>query len=95
MPVKHLVKKNTRQKKLIHRVSMNMEGAGVSEPNLSSVKKREAAIVRQFNQIQKDYLRLVSDVVKELDLVKGWIGNQAMSKKDQLRTRLNTRLSKT
>lgn len=94
MAVKHLNKKNARQKKMIQSIAVTKnEGVG-SSFDLNTVEGREAAIIRQFNQIQKDYVRLMTDVVKELDLVRGWIGTQAIHKRDEIRTLLNTRLSR-
>jgi hypothetical protein len=93
MSAKHSNKKNTRQKKLIHAMDLNKNEEKGMSFDLTSIEGREAAIVRQFNQIQRDYSRLMADVVKEFDLVKGWIGNQATSKTNELKSRLSARLS--
>lgn len=94
MSAKHLNKKTTRQKKLIHTVAALKNNEGSMSFDLNSTAGREAAIVRQFNLIQKDYLKLMNDVAKEFDLVKGWIGTQAMMKRDEIKTKLSTRLSR-
>ena len=92
MVIKKNVKKTGRQKRLIQAttdindMSFSLDG--------SSPKGREAAIIRQFHQIQKGYTKLMNDVVKEVDLVKGWIGTQAETKKNELKNRFGPRLSK-
>ena len=63
-------------------------------PDLTTIKGKEAAILRQFNQIQRDYFKLMSDVYKELTLLRGWIGSQAQNKRVELTNRLSARLSK-
>ena len=92
MPTKRNQKKMTRQKKLIKTVTP-IRAAG-SSLGSSSTRGHEEAIVRKFHQIQKGYTRLMSDVAKELDLVKDWISSQAMTKREDIKTRLNTRLSR-
>lgn len=93
MPAKSLNKKSTRQKRLIHSIAVNKgESEGLTY-DLSTLEGREAAIARQFNQIQKDYSKLIVDVAREFDLVKGWIGTQASTKRDEIKTMLSTRLS--
>lgn len=95
MSAKHLKPKSTRQKKMIQSIATTNKIEGdYSSFDLSTVKGREAAIVRQFNQIQKDYSKLMTDLMKELDLVRGWISTQAVNKRDEFRSRLSTRLSK-
>lgn len=93
MTTKHLNKKhNMRQKRLIKSIAVSRdESKGVSY-NVNSLKGKEAAIIRQFNLIQKDYSKLMNDVMKELDLLKGWIGTQALSRSNALKTRLSSRL---
>ncbi|MBC7538721.1 MAG: hypothetical protein H7281_07870 [Bacteriovorax sp.] len=92
MPAKRHPKKTTRQKRLIHTVaSINDEGNSLDR---NSTSGREAEIIRQFHQIQKGYTRLLTDVAKELNLVKGWIGSQAVTKRNDLKARLSARLSR-
>lgn len=93
MPVKKhpRTRKTIRQKRLIHAIpikdtSFSLDG--------DSPKGREAAIIKQFHQIQKGYTRLMNDVAKEVDLVKGWIGTQALIKKNELKNRFGSGLSK-
>jgi hypothetical protein len=62
--------------------------------NLNLARNDEAAIIRQFHRIQKGYSRLMNDVAKELDLVKSWIGSQASLKRNDLKVRLSSRLTK-
>ena len=92
MPTKRHLKKTIRQKRLIQTVSAARDGGRLVRRNSSGIK--EDAIVRQFHQIQKGYARLMTDVAKELDLVKVWIGSQAMTKGNEIKARLNARLSR-
>ncbi|MDD4972998.1 MAG: hypothetical protein PHY93_01535 [Bacteriovorax sp.] len=89
MPIKRHPKKTTRQKRLIHSM-VNTK----SEDTRTSTEGREKEIIRQFHQIQKGYTRLLTDVAKELDLVKGWIGSQAVTKRNDLKARLSARLTR-
>ena len=92
MPAKRHLKKTTSHKKLIRALpTINNVGYALDR---SSPKGKEAAIVRQFHQIQKNYTRLMTDVAKELVLVKSWIGSQAATKRNDLKARLNARLSR-
>lgn len=93
MPVKKYSKKTTRQKRLIKAMATTNELGGHALDG-SSPKGREAAIIRQFHQIQKGYAKLMVDVAKELDLVKGWIGTQAQIKRNDIKARLSSRLSR-
>lgn len=98
MTTKHLNKKNNirphnmRQKRLIKSINVTGDARGVSYNSENSLKGREAAIIRQFNLIQKDYSKLMDDVMKEFDLLKGWIETQAVSRSNALKTRLSSRL---
>lgn len=93
MSAKHL-KKNTRQKKLINTFAVTGSQSDNKSDRVNSVEGKEAAIIRQFNQIQKDYMKLMNDLVKEFGLVKGWIGSQALSKRKALKNSLTSRLSR-
>lgn len=94
MTTKNFNKKNPRQKRLIRSVGVSHIDREVVGFDLSSLEGREKAIVRQFNQIQKDYSRLMMDVVKEFDLLKGWLGTQASIKRNEIKSRLSARLNK-
>ncbi len=87
MPIKKTIpKKNARQKKLLHTVAhppMNEEHAPED-----SLEGREDAIKKQFKIIQKDYFKLMLNVTKGYDLVKGWLESQAIQKRDMLKSRL-------
>lgn len=89
------IKPTTRQRKLIQTIATAKSEGESASYNLNTIEGAEAAIVRQFNQIQKDYTRLMNDVMKELVLVRGWLGTQAVNKRNEIRTMLNGRLSKT
>ncbi len=94
MPVKHLNKRNSRQKKLMTSVGMAKRDIDVVTFDQGTLHGKEKAIVRQFNQIQKDYSRLMIDLLKELDLVKSWIGTQAIAKRNKLKNQLENKLFK-
>jgi hypothetical protein len=91
MPIKRHPRKSARQKRLIHAVAT---AGSDSLDQASSIEGREKEIIRQFHQIQKGYTRLLSDVAKELDLVKDWIGSQAITKRNDLKARLSARISR-
>ena len=78
----------TRQKRLINSVATTTKDAAHAN------ERREDEIIRQFHQIQKGYSRLMVDVAKELDLVKNWLGTQAITKRNEIKTRLSARLSR-
>ena len=93
MPVtKRHPNKSPRQKRLIHSVAVMKNDSQSLDKD--SIECREAAIIRQFHQIQKGYTRLLTDVAKELDLVKGWIGSQAITKRNDLKARLSAKISR-
>ncbi|MFA6239062.1 MAG: hypothetical protein WC635_17115 [Bacteriovorax sp.] len=89
-----ITKKNIRHKRMIQSIVTTKNEGKDTLFDLSTVEGREAAIIRQFNQIQKDYARLMNDVMKEFSLVKGWIGTQAINKKDDLKSLFSARISK-
>jgi len=91
MPAKRHAKKFL-PKRLAHSVGTTNNRDKMSATSRSSEQSTEAAIVRQFHQIQKGYSRLMVDVAKELDLVKIWLGSQASSKRKELKSRLTARL---
>ena len=91
MPTKKSSKSTGRRKRLLTTIpTIKGESQALSPENQTS---SEEAIVRQFHRIQKDYNNLMSDLAKELELVKNWIGSQAMSKQKDFKDRLNSRLS--
>lgn len=48
-------------------------------------KTEEEIISEQFHRIQRKYSNLITDVVKEIDLIKSWIAGQASSRKRMLK----------
>lgn len=92
MAAKKQLKKTVRQRELTHaaRAIKNTD----YYLDQKSTKEREAEIIRQFHQIQKGYTSLLTDVSKQLNLVKGWIGSQAMTKRNGLKARLSARFSR-
>ena len=83
---------NKRHKKMIQSIAVNRNETGLNQ-DFTTIEGREAAIVRQLNRIHRDYLKLMNDVLKELDLVRGWIGSRAQSKKLELKKKISARLS--
>lgn len=79
-----LTKKNIRHKKIINTLS--------KVP--STVGDRDEAIVRQFHRIQRGYSILMNEVLKEFDLVKVWLEKEAKTRRDELKSKLSQRLSK-
>ncbi len=54
-------------------------------------KTEEEIISEQFHRIQKKYANLISDVVKEIDLIKNWIGGQAISRRNAIKWKTTKR----
>ncbi len=94
MSVKKIPLKSARQKRLMGKTQTNKNKIVDHSLDLNLARNDEAAIVRQFHRIQKGYSRLMNDVAKELDLVKSWIGSQASLKRNDLKVRLSSRLTK-
>jgi hypothetical protein len=94
MSVKKIPLKSARQKRLMGKTQTNKNKMVDHSLDLNLARNDEAAIVRQFHRIQKGYSRLMNDVAKELDLVKSWIGSQASLKRNDLKARLSSRLTK-
>lgn len=94
MTAKHLNTKhpgpgrNSRKKKLVSALSMPKKDVEGHASEHSGPRGREEAISQQFNRIQRDYSRLIGDVLKEFNLVKGWIGTKANKLKSQLGLRI-------
>lgn len=91
MPAKRNLKKSTRQKKLVRAIPQMRDEQLTLDGN--SPKGKEAAIIRQFHLIQRGYAKLMNDVAKELDLVKGWISSQASMRKNTIKARIGSKLS--
>lgn len=79
---KSLPKKNARQKKLLHNVTASRHDEE------HKIELKEDAIRRQFKLIQKDYLKLMSNVTKGYGLIKGWLGTQAEVRRNLIKSRL-------
>lgn len=84
---KSLPKKNARQKKMLHTVAMPKHEDHESAET-TTLEGKEVAIKRQLKVIQKDYLKLMYNVTKGYDLLKGWIETQANMRKDMIKSRL-------
>ena len=92
MSVKRHPAKTARHKKLERTIDHLKPDVSVTGERQS--QSDEAEIIRQFHQIQKGYTRLMNDVAKELYLVKNWIGSQTELKRNDLKARFSSRLSK-
>lgn len=78
-------KKTTRQKKILNMVATQVvDDRGLLD---GETQRYEEAIRRQMDLIKKDYNRLMIDVSKGYGLVKNWVGNQAMTKGEMIRSR--------
>lgn len=89
MPVKKtLTKKNARQKKLLHTVSIPKHDEVNFHSDDHLLEHREDALKRQMKIIQKDYMKLMLNVTKGYGLLKGWLETQAMMKKDMIKSRI-------
>lgn len=84
---KSLPKKNARQKKLLHSVN-TPKHEDEFQNAMNTIEVKEDALKRQFKVIQKDYLKLMYNVTKGYDLLKGWIETQANMRKDMIKSRL-------
>lgn len=83
---KTLPKRNARQKKLLHNVTIHKQDEHHEID--SSIELKEDAIKRQFKLIQKDYLKLMTNVTKGYGLIKGWLGSQAEKRSNMIKSRL-------
>lgn len=50
-------------------------------------KSDELIITEQFHRIQRKYNNLISDVVKEIDLIKKWIGRETVIRRNAIKLR--------
>jgi 6-phosphogluconate dehydrogenase (decarboxylating) len=74
-------KKNTRQKKILQMVEAKDHVTHQGDKNY------EEAIRRQMDLIKKDYNKLVTDVAGGFGLIKNWVGVQAVSKSEMIKSR--------
>jgi hypothetical protein len=80
------IKRNARQKKLLNNVGVQRHEE--NHEIESSIELKEDAIKRQFKLIQKDYVKLMTNVTKGYGLIKGWIGSQAEKRSNLIKSRL-------
>lgn len=86
------IKKNNNHEK-VH-VSKRVVTDNGEYTQKRSMEKKEKDIVRKFHNIQKNYAKLIDEVSKELDLVKGWISSKAMTRGNDIKSKLKGRLSR-
>jgi len=89
MPIKKsLPKKNARQRKLLHSVAVQKHEDEHNQELNNNIELKEDAIRRQFKLIQKDYMKLMTNVTKGYGLIKGWLGSQAEMRRHMIKSRL-------
>ena len=86
MPVKKVAQRNSRQKKVLKMVNEAYANDN-SNVELQSIKHDEDALRRQFQVIKKDYNRLMTEVATGYGIVKHWVGVQASSKTEMIKSR--------
>ena len=86
MPVKKVAQRNSRQKKVLKMVNEAYANDN-SNVELQSIKHDEDALRRQFQVIKKDYNRLMTEVATGYAIVKHWVGVQASSKTEMIKSR--------
>lgn len=86
MSVKKSTPKNARQKKVLQMVN-EVHAKDNSNPDMQISKHDEDALRRQFQVIKKDYDRLMTDVVAGYGIVKHWVGVQASSRGELIKSR--------
>ncbi len=62
-----------------------------SIPKSRKTINKQESIARQFRRIQKNYANLIQELIKEMDLVRGWLEKQALKKRTQFTAKLKTR----
>ncbi|MGZ3789806.1 MAG: hypothetical protein ACXVLQ_14850 [Bacteriovorax sp.] len=93
MSAKKHLKKSNRQKKIVNTFAIHKEMHSSVSNDLTR-DTQEEQIVRQFRQIKRGYLRLMNEVAKEFDLLRGWIEKEATTRKDELKSRLSEKMPK-
>ena len=86
MSVKKVAQKNSRQKKVLQMVN-EVHAKDNSNSDLQEIRHDEDALRRQFQVIKKDYNRLMTEVVTGYGIVKHWVGIQASSKTEMIKSR--------
>ncbi len=86
MAVKKSAVKNSRQKKVLQMVN-EVHAKDNSNINLQEMKHDEDALRRQLEVIKKDYDRLMTDVAAGYGIIKHWVGVQAASRGELIKSR--------
>lgn len=86
MAIKKGAHKNVRQKKVLN-IASNVRTASYTNFETQEIKHGEDAIRRQFLLIKKDYSRLMSDMATGYGLIKNWVGMQANTRGEMLKSR--------
>ena len=86
MAVKKPTLKNSRQKKVLQMVAEAHARDNDNRPE-QELKHKEDEIRRQFLVIKKDYNRLMNDVAAGYGLIRNWVGLQAETRGEILKTR--------
>lgn len=85
MSAKKIVRRNSRQKKLLRMVE---------EQSVTPEVNYGGSLRNQLQMIKKDYNRLVTDVTKGYDMIRTWVEVQAASTRELLRTKFTEKLGR-
>ena len=86
MSVKKVAQKNSRQKKVLQMVN-EVHAKDNSNIDLQEIRHDEDALRRQFQVIKKDYNRLMTEVATGYGIVKHWVGIQASTRTEMIKSR--------
>src|SRR5438445_10478610 len=87
----HHGKRSAGHKKIVNAFAIkpDEETGQFNPPDRGSTE----SIERQFHRIQRGYSLLMTEVVKEFDLVKLWLEREANARRDELKEKISSRLS--
>ncbi len=89
---KYSLKNKSNQRKIMN---SNLAGSQiVNAVETDSIKINQKKMTKNFFQIQKDYSKLLSDLLLEINLLKSWIGHVAVVKSAHWKTRVTQKLTK-
>jgi hypothetical protein len=89
---KYSLKNRSNQRK---RMTSSLAGSKfVNDVEADPIKINQKKMTKNYYQIQKDYSKLLSDLLLELDLLKSWVGHVAVVKSAHWRTQLTQKLTK-
>jgi 3'-phosphoadenosine 5'-phosphosulfate sulfotransferase len=86
MAVKKAAVKNSRQKKVLQMVN-EVHAKDRTNVEYQDMKHDEDALRRQLLLIKKDYDRLMTDVATGYGIIRHWVGIQAMTRGELIKSR--------